>query len=157
MVNKLWYLAMQDSHHGTWHYVITVWRHLIFWWIWVPGFQTKILWKLIWSVVFKFKRYFIDYNIAYNIYHTWYMVKRVSVSESKKVDFLHHSCTIMHHNSPLIAPAKTKSITHHSRWGGGGPRGGGTNTAVNFQNSLSIVIWDRGHLPWVSRHTQLTI
>lgn len=109
MVNKLWYLAicMQDSHHGTWHYVITVWRHLIFWWIWVPGFQTKILWKLIWSVVFKFKRYFIDYNIAYNIYHTWYMVKRVSVSVVRKEESGFFAPQL-HHNAPQFT-------THSSR------------------------------------------
>ena len=65
--------------------------------------------------------------MSHTIFITHIVIKReyqYLLSERMKVDFLHHSCTIMHHNSPLIAPAKTKSITHHSRWGGGGPRGG---------------------------------
>ena len=77
------------------------------------------------------------------------MVKRVSVSVVRKEESGFFAPQL-HHNAPQFtthSSRQNKKYYSPLSLGRGRAEGWDTNTAVNFQNSLSIVFSDRGHLP----------
>ena len=77
------------------------------------------------------------------------MVKRVSVSVFRKEESGFFAPQL-HHNAPQFtthSSRQNKKYYSPLSLGRGRAEGWDTNTAVNFQNSLSIVFSDRGHLP----------